>query len=403
MKARPETSLIQSTLDVEPSSIYDDLRSRGPVLWDDSMKGWIVLSYELCRHIEEREDLFRHPYADADELLLEIKGGARNVTVLQGEEHTRMHRYLLRLFSPKAVHTYMHEHVRPIIKYLFERLENRPSADLAVEISDQLPPRVFVSLFGLDWRDEALVRRELDLHNTLMGWIGGVRTDISTQCARDASRELNSILMPQIRLLRQNPGSDIISQLWAEAPNVLDDVDDETMLSICREIFLAGSDTTVHAISNAYYILLTKPEIRRAVMLDRDIALSNFIEESLRLYTVIPYRFRIANQDCELGEVRIQRNDLLIPVNAAANLDPQRFTCPAEVDLARSQPRTHLAFNFGPRTCVGSTLARAELREVVLAFLDRLPQAQLDPGAKPPYFANFYTRGFRPLNVLLKG
>lgn len=401
MNAQNDGSLIELTTDVEPSSIFDRLRNQGPVLWDASMNGWIVLSFDLCKHIEDREDLYRHPYADADEVTLEIKGGASNLTVLQGDEHVRMHHYLLRLFSPKQVQQYMHEHVAPIIDYLFERLTRLTHADLAGAVADQLPPRVFVSLFGMDWHDEALVKRQLELHDTVMDWIGGLRTDVATQRARDASRELNSILLPQIRKLREQPGQDLISKLWAEAPGILDGVDDATMLAICREIFLAGSDTTVHAIANAYYILLTDAEVRRAVSQDRDAALNSFIEESLRLYTVIPYRFRLANQNCELGGIPIRRNDLLIPVNAAANRDPERYKCPAEVNLMRPQARNHLAFNSGPRTCVGAALARAELRALILAFLDRLPHARLDPNARQPHFANFYTRGFRPLNVSL--
>jgi cytochrome P450 len=401
VNAQHDAVTIQSTMNIEPSALYDRWRGNGPVLWDPTMNGWIVLSYELCKHIEEREDLYRHPYADADDVLLEIKGGPRNLTVLQGDEHTRMHRYLVRLFSPKAVQKYMQEHVQPIVDHLFGRLSQRPRADLAAEVADQLPPRVFVSLFGMDWHDEVLVNRQLELHNTVMDWIGGLRTSAATQSALEASRELNSILLPQIRKLRVDPGTDVISELWAAAPGILEDVDDDAMLAICREIFLAGSDTTVHAIANAYYILLTKPDVRRAVSLDRGAALDNFIEESLRLYTVIPYRFRVANQDSEIGGVLVRSGELVIPVNAAANRDPERFTCPGEVDLARPQARTHLAFNWGPRTCVGAALARAELRVLVIAFLDRLPNVALDPAAAQPYFANVYTRGFRPLNVLM--
>jgi cytochrome P450 len=401
MSAQPDNPSLLSTADVDPVPFFDHYLANQPVVWDESMKGWLVFSYDLCKHIEEREDLYRHPYADASELLLEIKGGKRNITVLQGDEHMRMHRYLVRLFAPKAIQGYIDEHLKPILDYLFDRLKGRERANLAYEIADQVPPRLFMSLFGLDWKDQELVDRELALHDHVMAWIGGLRTPEATQRARDASRELNEILLPQIRKLQHERGTDMISRLWMEAPGVLDDVTDLDMLAICRELFLAGSDTTVHAIANAYYLLLTQPEVRAAVNADRSTALNNFMEESLRLHGVVQYRFRVANQDGKLGDVNIRRNDLLIPINAAANRDPSRFPNPAQTDLVRPQPRNHLAFNWGPRTCIGAPLARAELREVVTAFLDRLPHARLDPAAPPPTFVNLYTRSYRPLHVIL--
>ena len=390
---------IAATFGQDPHAYYEELRGEGDLVWDAGMKGWVVLSYDLCRHIEEHEELFRHPYADSNEEMLDIKGGERNITVLQGEEHQKLRRYLARMFAPKAVQDYTREFVRPIIDYLFERIERTGHADLAADIADQLPPRVFVALLGMDWMDEVLVKRELQLHDMVMDWIGGNRTPEVTQRARDASHELNAILIPEIRKRKEMPGNDIISRLWADAPEVFSEVSEDDIMAICRELFLAGSDTSVHAIANAYYLLLTQPETLATVRTERGAALDNFIEESLRILTVVQYRFRLSNQDIELGGVQVKKNDLLIPINAAANRDPKRFACPQAVDLKRQQPRAHLAFNMGPRICIGAPLARAELREIVNAFLDRLPDVRLDPAAPQPSFANIYTRSFRPLHV----
>lgn len=396
----PEFTSLFATLNQDPHGYYEQLRQQGDLVWDKGMNGWAVLSYEMCRYIEEREDLFRHPYADTNEIMLEIKGGPRNITVLQGEEHQKLRRYLSRMFFPKVVEAYTDDLLRPITDFVFSRIEKRGTADLAREVADQIPPRVFVGLLGMDWMDEALVTRELELHDHVMDWIGGNRSAEVTRRAQDASRELNAILIPEIRRRRSEPGTDIISRLWADAPEVFADVSEEDILAICRELFLAGSDTSVHAIANAYYLLLTQPEVREAVSSDREKALNNFIEESLRLLTVVQYRFRIANQDTVLAGTEVKRNDLLIPVNAAGNRDEAKFECPHMVKLDRPQPRSHLAFNMGPRMCIGAPLARAELREAIIAMLDRLPNVRLDPHATPPRFANIYTRSFRPLHVL---
>jgi cytochrome P450 len=399
MTTTEEFTSMLSTLDKDPHAYYERLRGQGEVVWDAGMGGWAIMSYKLCRYIEEREDLFRHPYADANEEMLDIKGGPRNITVLQGEEHQKLRRYLARMFAPNVVKDYTRDFLEPIITYLFDRIAPNGRADLATEISDQLPPRVFVALLGMDWMDEALVTRELVLHHAVMDWVGGNRAPEVTQRARDASHELNAILAPEVKRRKVEPGTDIISRLWKEAPEVFAEVSEEDILAIGLELFLAGSDTSVHAIANAYYLLLSQPEVLATVNADRGTSLDMFVEESLRLLTVVQYRFRVANQDCELGGVQIKKNELVIPVNAAGNRDPERFECPHMVDLKRSMPRQHLGFNLGTRMCIGAPLARAELREAIIAVLDRLPNVKLDPTMPAPKFANFYTRSMRPLHV----
>jgi cytochrome P450 len=114
----------------------------------------------------------------------------------------------------------------------------------------------------------------------------------------------------------------------------------------------------------------------------------------------VQYRFRVANEDGELGGMPVKKNQVLILVNASANRDPAKYQCPADVDLNRRLPKEHLAFNTGPRVCVGAALARAEMEDALNILLDRLPNLRLDPNAETPRFRFHYTRSFRPLNVL---
>ena len=69
-------------------------------------------------------------------------------------------------------------------------------------------------------------------------------------------------------------------------------------------------------------------------------------------------------------------------------------------DLARTAPRDHLAFNFGPRNCVGQALARAEMQEVLSVVLNRIPDIRLEPSAQAPSLIGFTNRSYRPLNVV---
>lgn len=386
--------------DKDPFPAYEAMRAACSVLWDDGLKGWVLLSDELCRFVETREDLFRTTYADAGPETKAVKGG-EPISVLTGERHDRSRRFHMKLLSPSAVETARRDHIRPVIDWLVDRFAAAGKADLAQDLAYQLPTRMILSMFGMAWEDDALVDRIHGYHNTIVDWIGR-RNPGGEYGARGlaASEALNALLLPVIDSRETGDGDDLISRIWRQAPAEYGAIDNLEVLAICRELLFAGGDTTMQALANAVFLLLTTPEARIAVQADRKTALNNFVEEALRLYPSAQWRFRIANQDIALGGVEIRKDDVVISVKAAANRDPERYACPADVRLDRNRPADHLTFNTGPRTCAGARLARAEMRDMVSILLDRLPNLRLAPDAAPPRLSGIYMQGFRPLNVV---
>jgi cytochrome P450 len=397
---------MRSLENADPFPAYETLRSRGSVVWDESLKGWLVLDFELCRQIELKEEsAFRNMYADADPLIVELKGGLANITVSQGEQHQRMRRFHLSLLSPKAVESYRENVMQPIIAATLERVlakgaANGGSVDLAADFGDEIPPRVICALLGMPWQDDELIAKTLRLNEEIMKWIGrGYYDEDSVRDARAASAAINATLLPFIRERRERPQDDFISRVWQSAPHEYGELTEADALAICRELYLGGADTTVHGIANSLYLLLWNPQVRAAVDKDRS-KVVNVIEEAQRLYSAPQWRYRRANQDCELGGVAIKKDELIVLLHGAANRDPGRFgDCPAEPDLARPRPRDHLAFNYGPRACVGMGLARIEMRDALYGVLNRLPNVRPDSSAEQPHFAHLFMRSFRPLHV----
>src|SRR5277367_4356092 len=259
-----------SVKDADPFGFYEELRARGPIVRDEVMKAWLVLDYAQCRDIESDEVLFSNPYANASELMKRIKGGDSNITMTQGDVHDRLRRFHSRLLSPKAVATYRERHVRPIIEFLVGRIERKDSADLAADYADQLPPRVIAALFGMPWQDDELVKRILHLHEDVMAWIGMQHTTGPlADRAIAAGDELNALLLHYLRLRRDEPADDFASRIWLDAPEYYGEIDEAAALGISREIFLGGSDTTVHALANCFYLMLSRPDLRALVAADR--------------------------------------------------------------------------------------------------------------------------------------
>jgi cytochrome P450 len=116
-----------------------------------------------------------------------------------------------------------------------------------------------MSLFGMDWQEDGVARSIAQHHETIATYLGRKFEAGEVHArAKQASTALNALLLPYVRERRDGQGEDFISRIWQGAPQFYGDIDEATVLSICRELFFAGGDTTAHAIANALYLYLTR-------------------------------------------------------------------------------------------------------------------------------------------------
>jgi cytochrome P450 len=146
------------------------------------------------------------------------------------------------------------------------------------------------------------------------------------------------------------------------------------------------------------YLLATSGRLRDENWADDQAQLANFLDEALRLHGTIHFRVREVLSDTTLAGVELKRGDRVYPVNSAANRDPAKFDHPAELRPGRV-PARHLAFNVGPRVCVGEAFARAEAVEAFARIASRLSHIALDPMQPAPRLTGFLSRSFRPLHL----
>src|SRR3546814_17220363 len=118
----------------------------------------------------------------------------------------------------------------------------------------------------------------------------------------------------------------------------------------------------------------------------------SMIEESVRLFNVVQYRHRMCMADTMIGGTAIAKDEIVILVHAAANRDPDKYACPAQANITRRAPTDHLAFGKGSLSCVGSPLARVEIRVAIEALLGRYDCIELNSEAPPPNFRALYIR-----------
>jgi cytochrome P450 len=387
-------------VDADPYSFYGRKLAAGPVHWDEGMRAWLVFGYEEARFVSTKPDLFEHPYNDFRGAK-EVQGGTRGILMLHGDEHQRMHNFLLSHFSPSVVRRYREQLIRPLVQRRLDEIAERDRADLSDDFAAKIPSDVIAALLGLDWHDEELLANCREWNHSIFRWSETFGEDEGAlQEALSAALELEAVLMPVIRARQQVPTDDIISLLWKHGPEILQPWTEAEVLAQCRVLFFAGSDTTAHFLRNAMYVLMTEPHWQDELRGD-DQRIENFVDEVLRFYSPVHFRVRVARQDVEVGGQLVKKGDRLHPMNAAANRDPRHYANPNEVQIDRQPLRDHLAFHIGPRFCVGAALARGEGVEAIHALLERVQSLALDPDADPPRFLGHMPRSHRPLNSLL--
>jgi cytochrome P450 len=144
-----------------------------------------------------------------------------------------------------------------------------------------------------------------------------------------------------------------------------------------------GIGTTGFVFAGALYHLATHANDRHRLVEDFSL-LPTAIEEFLRFYASAPQLGRRATKDTEMAGTTIAAGDFVILSFGAASRDPAVCPVPTSVELDRL-PNRHLAFGAGPHRCIGSHLARFNLRVGLETFLSRIPDFEIPPGFEPVY------------------
>lgn len=153
-----------------------------------------------------------------------------------------------------------------------------------------------------------------------------------------------------------------------------------TLLDVC----FGGLATTTHVMGAGTYHLATHPDDRRDLVEHPELIL-NAVEEFVRLYPPVVAPARRVMADCEVAGVELKAGDWIALNYAAASRDPEAAPGhPTEVDVRRTDV-VHSAFGVGPHRCLGSHLARLELKITFEELLKRIPEFELKAGTTPTH------------------
>jgi len=283
-------------------------------------------------------------------------------------DHRRLRDIVDEAFRRRAVLD-MEPRIRSLADALADELfaEGTP-ADLVDRYARRLPLSVICELLGLPLADREKFTAWASGFTRFTGVIG-------LMLAIPKIFAMQRYLEDRIESVRQHGGEGLVAEL-VRVEREGGRISRNEMVAMVFLLLFAGHETTTHLISGSVYELLKNPGLRD--WLAEDWSRANLaVEEFLRFVTPVQFtKPRVVRKDVELGGVWLRKGDKVMPMLAAANLDPQANEKPETLDLAR-RPNRHIAFGTGIHFCLGHQLARIEGACALQALFRRWPKLAL--------------------------
>jgi cytochrome P450 len=363
-----------------PQQFYPMMRDLGVVPMEDMT---LITRHEDVVWALRHPDLFSSG-SDAIDI-----GNIRPLIPLQIDppDHVKFRRLLDPLFAPREMEK-LEAEVRTLVVELIDDFVDDGECEFNSAVAIPLPCTVFLRLMGLPLEDLDLFLRFKD---------GIIRPVAATMAdgramARETGQEIYAYFEAVIAQRRAQPENDLLSGFIAAEIDG-ERLTTEDILDISYLFLLAGLDTVTASLGCAVTYLAQHPD-RQQALRDDPSRVPAAVEELLRWETPVPGVLRVATQDVDVAGSTIPAGQTVTCLLASANTDALEFPDPELIDFERAANR-HLAFGAGLHRCLGSHLARLEMRVALDELHRRVPAYAIKPGETP-----VYTMGIRGVEYL---
>ena len=378
-----------------PQPVWKMLRDDMPVLPIDGMLSSRAV---MLSRKEDIMEALRHPEIFSSNMDAVDLKNKRPMIPLQIDppEHKKFRKLLDPIFAPRKMQA-MDAEVSALVNNLIDGFIDKDEVDFAKEFSVPFPSVVFLTLLGLPPED-------LDTFLTMKDGI--IRPDHVTGKPRD-SKEASDYQQKiadsvydyfnQVLDKRELERRDDLLSLFLDADMEGERLTREDILDICFLFLIAGLDTVTATLDCMFSFLAQHPDHRRQLVQDPSI-IPNAIEELLRWETPVMSIARVAVTDTELGGCPVHSGDQLMVMIGSANTDQAEFPDGDVVRFDR-EVNPHIAFGGGIHRCLGSHLARLELRVALREWHRRIPEYEVEPGHTLVYTAGIRSIDYFPMRL----
>ncbi len=387
--------------DGPPHDLFRRLRSECPVHWTATIPDYPgEAGYWSVTRSEDIHTVSRDWHSYSSEL-----GGITSVGVfplklirsmfigMDPPRHDRLKMLFQAGFTPRRIAA--HEPaIRQIVIDVLDRLAGRERCDLVADVAQPVVSRVIGSFMGVAPEDDA------DWARLMNAALGVADPDLSPRgvdtLLEDSIPELFDRCRQMIAERRERPTDDLTSVL------VHAEVDGErlTEQEIVMGFFLlmaAGNDSTKATYCSGMRALLEQPDQRRLLLEDLSL-IPSAVEESLRMFPAFAHFARTATADTELAGQTIRQGEKVVMWYASSGRDDARYEDADRFDVRRNPE--HQAFGAGGRHfCLGTALARLELRVLFEESLARYPSMEI--AGQPSFVISTFVNQLKTLPVRL--
>ena len=395
-----------------PYKMYAELHQSGGVGVDPNI-GTIVADYDTLAALAKNTAVYssaiteddrgpRHMginsepvQDDVEEILSNAHPIVNALFTADPPEHTRHRKLISKALSPRSVRA-LEPQIRQITTELIDAFIDRGTVDLIPEFAVPLPVTVIADILGVDRADIWTFKHWGDL------MISGNIDLLSHERRREVAHavvELHDYFVPRIEDRRRQPTDDLLSIMVNTEVDGEPPLTTAELLPIIDQILLAGHETTTNLIGNAMLVLLDDDALMHRLRSNPG-DIPAMVEEALRWDPPIQCTYRRATRDDHIEGVDVKAGDMVIPMWAGANWDPEVFPNPEQFDIDRPTTKPHMGFGFGPHFCAGAELARLEAKIAFEELLGRLGDIALNEDESDlSHLPSFASHGYRQVGL----
>jgi cholest-4-en-3-one 26-monooxygenase len=389
-------------LEGPPLEVFKEMRGKCPIHWTETFEEfpeedgfWSVTTAEDIHAVSRDWETYSSEtggvLAARGEFPLEL---AQAMFIgMDPPKHDRLKALFQRGFTPKRIADH-EQAIREITIRVLDRLEGQERCNLVEDVAQPVVARVIGSFMGIDEADDVIWAR---LMNSVLG---AGDPDLNPDGFEGAvHKDLPEIFERCRKLIAnrtENPTDDLTSVL------VHAEVDGEKLEEheIVMGFFLlmaAGNDSTKATYCSAMRALMENPD-QKQLLLDDPALVPDAVEEALRLFPAFAHFRRTATRDTELHGQKIKAGEKVVMWYVSSNRDETRYEDADRFDVTRKPE--HQAFGAGGRHfCLGTALARLELRILIEETLKRYPEIAIE--GVPAHAESMFLNQLKTLPVRL--
>ncbi|WP_372798642.1 cytochrome P450 [Litorivivens sp.] len=380
-----------------PHDHFAQLRKERPVYWqDDPLTGvgyWVVTKYDDLQYISKHPEIF----SSAERTALATEMSEEEVAMqrimmlnMDPPDHLKYRRIVNKAFIPKVVEEKL-AHIRDMAKTIVDAVAQRGECEFVSEVAAELPLQVICELMGVAHDD-----RHMIFHNTNI-MIGADDPDLSTTADEGmmAAAEIYTYGYKILENHRKHPGNNLIDMLVTGTVDG-EQLSDDEFAQFFLLLLVAGNETTRTVTANGMKLLIEHPE-QHQELIDNPSLIPNAIEEFLRYEPAVMQFRRTTKSDVELGGQQMKKGDKVVMYYTSANRDEDYFNSPDVFDIHRDNAKEHRSFGIGEHFCLGSHLARLELRVMFEEIIPRLRNPRF--AEKPNYMRSAFLNSMKTMPI----